>query len=169
MEAKLESIENNILDTQAKLDVVTKKIKEHPTNLRVVTQNIDALKKSLALKEKEYDTYTKDLQLEKTKIERLVNETKTQLHANINTAESQLIVHPEGVRLMDSRSSIGVYDKSAPHGTQFTNFTVHMHGLTTLMTEFNSVIPNIAISLNIVNMFTDILTMLICLLIYYHH
>jgi hypothetical protein len=26
-------------------------------------------------------------------------------------AESQLIVHPEGVRLMDSRSSIGVYDK----------------------------------------------------------
>ena len=33
-----------------------------------------------------------------------------------STAESQLIVHPEGVRLMDSRSSVGVYDKSAPHG-----------------------------------------------------
>jgi hypothetical protein len=33
-----------------------------------------------------------------------------------STAESQLLVHPEGVRLMDSRSSVGVYDKSAPHG-----------------------------------------------------
>jgi hypothetical protein len=39
------------------------------------------------------------------------------------TAESQLLVHsllsvPEReVRLMDSRSSVGVYDKSAPHGT----------------------------------------------------
>jgi short-subunit dehydrogenase len=36
-------------------------------------------------------------------------------HAS-STAESQLLVHPEGVRLMDSRSSVGVYDKSAPHG-----------------------------------------------------
>jgi 5'-3' exonuclease len=34
------------------------------------------------------------------------------------TAKSQLIVHPEGVRLGDFRSSIGVYDKSAPHGMQ---------------------------------------------------
>ena len=33
------------------------------------------------------------------------------------TAESQLLVHPKGARVMDSRSSIGVYDKSAPHGT----------------------------------------------------
>ena len=32
------------------------------------------------------------------------------------TAESQLLVHPKGARVMDSRSSIGVYDKSAPHG-----------------------------------------------------
>jgi hypothetical protein len=34
------------------------------------------------------------------------------------TAESQLLVPPRGVRVMDSRSSIGVYDKSAPHGTK---------------------------------------------------
>jgi hypothetical protein len=39
------------------------------------------------------------------------------------TAESQLLVHSllsgteREVRLMDSRSSVGVYDKSAPHGT----------------------------------------------------
>ena len=33
------------------------------------------------------------------------------------TAESQLLVHPKGVRVMDSRSSIGVYDISAPHGS----------------------------------------------------
>ena len=39
----------------------------------------------------------------------------------IITAESQLLVHPEGVRLMDSRSSVGVYDKSAPHGRPFLN------------------------------------------------
>ena len=42
-----------------------------------------------------------------------------------HTAESQLLVHsllsvPEReVRVMDSRSSIGVYDKSAPHGTEY--------------------------------------------------
>ena len=33
-----------------------------------------------------------------------------------NTAESQLLVHPKGGGVMDSRSSIGMYDKSAPHG-----------------------------------------------------
>jgi hypothetical protein len=36
---------------------------------------------------------------------------------NKSTVKSQLLVHPEGVRLMDFRSSIGVYDKSTPHGT----------------------------------------------------
>jgi inosine/xanthosine triphosphate pyrophosphatase family protein len=40
-----------------------------------------------------------------------------------STAESQLLVHPEGVRLMDSRSSVGVYDKSAPHGIE-TNYVL---------------------------------------------
>ena len=51
----------------------------------------------------------------------------------LSTAESQLLVHPKGARVMDSRSSIGgkgfcslftgfacekgMYDKSAPHGT----------------------------------------------------
>ena len=45
------------------------------------------------------------------------------LNPTISTAESQLLVHPllsgteREVRVMDSRSSIGVYDKSAPHGT----------------------------------------------------
>jgi histone acetyltransferase (RNA polymerase elongator complex component) len=39
------------------------------------------------------------------------------LHSTVgSTGKSQLLVHPEGVRLMDFRSSIGVYDKSAPHG-----------------------------------------------------
>ena len=42
-----------------------------------------------------------------------------------DTGKSQLLIQgdclqspPEGVRLMDFRSSIGVYDKSAPHGTR---------------------------------------------------
>jgi hypothetical protein len=53
------------------------------------------------------------------KINLLKNNTvQNDLESNTapGTAESQLLVHPEGVRLMDSRSSVGVYDKSAPHG-----------------------------------------------------
>ena len=62
----------------------------------------------------------------------------TGLQAQCNaTAESQLLVHPKGARVMDSRSSIGgkgfcslftgeacekgMYDKSAPHGTGVTH------------------------------------------------
>lgn len=44
------------------------------------------------------------------------------------TAESQLIAHPKGMRLMDSHSSIGVYDKSSPHGT--IPFTQNKSGVT---------------------------------------
>jgi hypothetical protein len=39
------------------------------------------------------------------------------------TTESQLLVHPFGVRVMDSRSSVGMYDKSALHGTVNTETT----------------------------------------------
>ena len=39
------------------------------------------------------------------------------VNREFSTVKSQLLVHPEGVRLMDFRSSIGVYDKSTPHGT----------------------------------------------------
>jgi hypothetical protein len=44
------------------------------------------------------------------------------------TDKSQLLVHPEGVRLMDFRSSIGVYDKSTPHGT-FTFPDTYLYNL----------------------------------------
>jgi hypothetical protein len=46
----------------------------------------------------------------------VTHNSQPRLSPRVDTAESQLIVHPEGVRLMDSRSSVGVYDKSAPHG-----------------------------------------------------
>jgi hypothetical protein len=45
------------------------------------------------------------------------SEAKNKFNTVINIVESQLLVHPKGVGVMDSRSSVGVYDKSAPHGT----------------------------------------------------
>ena len=57
------------------------------------------------------------------------------------TGKSQLLVQgdclqspPEGVRLMDFRSSIGVYDKSTPHGTSNRHptvqaFRLHSHSI----------------------------------------
>jgi hypothetical protein len=48
----------------------------------------------------------------------LINKFTVGIEFNVNgTDKSQLLVHPEGVRLMDFRSSIEVYDKSTPHGT----------------------------------------------------
>jgi tRNA(Ile)-lysidine synthetase-like protein len=67
------------------------------------------------------------------------------LDSRCNTAEFQLLVHsllsvPEReVRVMDSRSSIGVYDKSAPHGMFIPNKLTHIdHHLVQTMCNFTT-------------------------------